>query len=153
MRSLVRFPCLVVPLFSFRPLLRLHRSLFLFSFRAGCPKVFLLFRPHPWRLGVVFPFELVAPRTCCCFLGFSPPREAGAASMLPRAPAGVGQRFRSDVGPYVNRHRQYGSANEGRCCAKASALFSWKGGGERTLVIYVKERHRRYKVDQLIVNA
>ena len=138
MQSRVQFPFLVVPLFSFRLLLLSPRSLLLFSSRAGCSKVLLLFRPHPCRLGVVFPFNLVAPRSCCCFLGFSPPREAGAALMLPRAPTGVGQRFRSDVGPYVNRHRQYGSADEGRCCAEASTLFSRNGGGERTVVIYVK---------------
>ena len=153
MRSRVRFPSLVIPLFSFRLLLLSPRSLLLFSSRTGCSKVLLLFRLHPWRLGVVFPFELVAPRSCCCFLGFSLPRESGAASMFPRAPAGVGQRFRSDVGLYVNRHQQYGSADEGRCCAEVSTLLSRHGGGERTLVIYVKERHRRYKVDHLIVSA
>ena len=87
---------------------------------------------------MVFPFDLVALRSCCCFLGFCPPREAGAESMLPRAPAGAGQQFRSDVGPYVNRHQRYGSADEGRCCAEASTLFSRHGGGERKLVIYVK---------------
>ena len=85
-------------------------------------------------------------RSCCFFLGFCPPREAGAALMLTRAPAGVGQR-RSDVGPYINRHRKFGSAEEGRSCAEASTLFSRHGGGERTLVIYAKESHRRYKVD------
>ena len=97
--------------------------------------------------------SMVAPRSCCCFLGFRPPREAGAASMFPRAPEGVGQRFKSCVGTYVNHHRQYGLDDEGRCCAKASTLFSRNGGGERTSVIYVKEHHRRYKVDHLIVGA
>ena len=81
--------------------------------------------------------ELVAPRLLCS-LGFRPPREAGEASMMQRAPAGVGRIFRSDVGPYVNCRQRYGSTDEGRCCAEASTLFYWNGGGERTLVIYVK---------------
>ena len=96
---------------------------------------------------MVFPFELVAHEVLFFFLGFSPPRESGAALMLPRAPAGVGQRLRRNVGPYVNRHRRFGSAEEGRSCAEASTLFSRHGGGERTLVINAKERHRRCKVD------
>ena len=72
------------------------------------------------------------------FPGVSPKREAGAASMMPRAPAGVGRQFRSDVGKNVNRRQRCGSTNEGRCYAKASTLFSRHGGGERMLVIYVK---------------
>ena len=35
-----------------------------------------------------FSLELVAPRFLCTS-GFLPPREAGAASMMPRSPAGV----------------------------------------------------------------
>ena len=56
--------CFLLSLCSFRPLLYLLRLLSLFSFRAGCPEVLLLFRPHPLRLGVVFPFKLVDPRSC-----------------------------------------------------------------------------------------
>ena len=107
----------------------------------------LVFRPHPWRLGVVFPFELVVLEVML-LSGIRPPREAGAALMLPRAPAGVGQQLISDVGPYVNRHRRFGSAEDCRSCAEASTLFSRNRGGERTLVINAKERHCRYKVDQ-----
>ena len=44
----------------------------------------LVFRPHPWRLGVVFPFELVALEVVL-LSGVSSPKEAGAALMLPRA--------------------------------------------------------------------
>ena len=170
MWSRVRFPFIVVIVFVVIVETTAGLSLMMSRVRFLFLVVFVfVFRPHPWRLGVVFPFDLVALevmllslclcfdctlggwawfflsswfhlRSCCC-LGFRPPREAGAALMLPRVPAGVGQRLRSDVGPYVNRHRRFGSAEEGRRCAEASTLFSWHGGGERTLVINAKERH------------
>ena len=52
-------------------------SLFSFVLGAGCPKVFVLVDYCP----EVF-----------CSPGFRPPREVGGASMMPRAPAGVGKR-------------------------------------------------------------
>ena len=171
--SSVRFPCALVVVFvvtvGTHSGVRLRHCCCGHGFDYRFLLSLCLFQPHHWRLGVVFPFELVAlevmllslclcfdrtlggwawfflsswlPLRSCCCLGFRPPREAGAALMLPRAPAGVGQRLRSDVGPYVNRHRRFGSAEEGRSCAEASTLFSRHGGGERTLVINAKERH------------
>jgi len=140
--SRVRFPVLVVIVFVVIVETTAGLSLMGSRVRFLFLVVFVfVFRPHPWRLGVVFPFELVAlavmllslclcfdrtlggwawvyisswlPLRSCCCLGFRPPREAGAALMLPRAPAGVGQRFRSDVGSYVNRHRRFGLAEKG----------------------------------------
>ena len=85
--------------------------------RVSSPKrsSYLPFRPHPWRLGGVSVLECfrfcssllsrgfvpqeklgrtMLPRSQAgCSLGFRPPREAGAASMLPHSPAGEGILF------------------------------------------------------------
>ena len=93
-----------------------------------------------WALSLLLSPGFRPPRETLlfCSLGFCPPREAGAASMIPRLPEGVGQQWRSDVGTYVNYCRRCDTTNEGRCCAKASTLFSWHGGGERAMVIYIE---------------
>ena len=96
-----------------------------FFLGAGCSEVFVFLRvssPKGSWGGIddaalasgCFSLELVAPRFLCSS-GFCPPREAGAASIMLRLPAGVGWRRRSNIGPYFNCRRQYCTTNEGRC--------------------------------------
>ena len=56
------------------------------------------------------------------------------------------------LGHTSNRRRRCSATGKGRCCSKASILFSRHGRGERTLAIYIEEHLEVVKRWSLIVS-